>query len=197
MLEEFQAEVFTEDTSFLCSKWIIDRTPHIFETDRRSFLKWKEELSKKLLIDSKSIIFTGSSSVGFSLNPTKNFKLFDENSDIDLAIISEFYFDVSWRFLRNLGTKRFDLTPKQKAAIEDHVTRLIYWGTIATDKILEILPFGREWEFILLEMSKFEPINNRVINIRIYKDFESLRQYQVNNLKKIKLKNIPITDIKL
>ena len=38
-----------------------------------------------------------------------------------------------------LGTKRFDLTPKQSSSLDDHVNRLIYWGTIATDKLLEIL----------------------------------------------------------
>ncbi|WP_294313316.1 hypothetical protein [uncultured Chryseobacterium sp.] len=185
MVDEFKAEILTEDISFLCSKWILDRTPHIFSDDRNAYIKWKEELAKRLALDSKSIIFTGSSSVGFSLNPSKNFKLFDNDSDIDIAIISDFHFDLSWKFLRNMGTKRFDLTHKQKAFIQDHVNRLIYWGTIATDKILQILPFGKEWEIILLDMSKLDPINGKEINIRIYKDFESLRQYQINNLRNI------------
>lgn len=197
MLKTFKAEILNEDLSFLCSKWILDRTPHIFADDRSEYLRWKETLSQKLSIDSKSIVFTGSSSVGFSLNPSKKFKSFDENSDIDLAIVSDLHFDISWKYLRNMGTRRFDLTIRQKQHIQEHVTRLIYWGTIATDKILEILPFGKDWELVLLELAKHEPINGKEINIRIYKDFESLRQYQINNLKNISQLSIPVTDTKL
>ena len=132
--------------------------------------------------------FTGSSSCGFSLNPNKKFKKFDDNSDIDIAIVSQYHFDVSWRTLRNLGTKKLDLNQFQRASLNDHVQRLIYWGTIATDKILEILPFGKEWLHFMLEMSEELPTQNRKINFRIYKDFESLRFYQTNNLEKIKTK---------
>lgn len=131
----------------------------------------------------------------FCLNPHKNYRLYNDESDVDVAIISELYFDIAWKELRNLGTKRYDLTPKQKASLQDHVDRLIYWGTIATDKLLELFPFGKEWAFHLLDLAKLEPINNKAINIRLYKDFESLRAYHVNNLEKIKLQLFQNTTI--
>ena len=190
MKDEFLIDLLKLPPSFLVSKWLLDRIPYLFDNDRELYINWKERLATKLSVDSKSMAFTGSSSCGFSLNPNKNFKEFDENSDVDIAIVSQYYFDVSWRTLRNLGTKRFDLTPAQKASLEDHVQRLIYWGTIATDKILEILPFGRDWALFMIEMSKENPTQNRSINFRIYKDYESLRFYQTNNLERIKTKQL-------
>lgn len=186
MKDDFFNEILDNPMSFMVSKWIIDRIPFVFHERPDEYLLWKEEISSILGIDGKSVVFTGSSCVGFSLNPSKNFRDFSPNSDIDIAIVSDFYFNVSWKYLRNMKTAYFDLTPRQKAAVEDHVTRLIYWGTIATDKILEILPFGREWSLKLLELGNKKPFENREINIRIYKDFESLRSYQQRNLENLR-----------
>jgi hypothetical protein len=84
--------------------------------------------------------------------------------------------------LRNLGSKLYKLPPNQKTIVRDHVQRLIYWGTIATDKILPLFPYGRRWLDILTDMAFIHPTTDREINIRIYKDFESLKAYQINNL---------------
>ena len=188
MVEEFKYELIDNPPSFICSKWVLDRIPFVFNEDRITFLRWKEELAERLDIDPKSMVITGSASCGFSLNPFKDYREYNEKSDIDIAIISELHFDIAWRTLRNLGTKRFDLNAKQKASLKEHVDRLIYWGTIATDKLLELFPFGLEWTQHLLEMSKKEPANDRTINIRLYKDYDALRAYQVDNLEKLRLK---------
>ena len=194
MVEDFKYDLIDNPTSFMCSKWLLDRVPHIFNNDLIAFIKWKEELADRLEIDSKSIVITGSASCGFSLNPYKNYKEFDDSSDIDVAIVSEIHFDIAWRTLRNLGTKRYDLNAKQKASLNDHVDRLIYWGTVATDKLLEILPFGKDWSLQLLEMSKLEPVNNKTLNVRLYKDYDALRSYNVANLVNLKNKLFEIPE---
>ena len=161
----------------MTSKWIIEKVPFIFGDNLEQYIKWKEILATKIGVDSKAIVFIGSASVGFSLNPENNLRAFTERSDIDVAIISQHYFDISWHFLRNIGTKRYSLTHKELNSLDDHRNRLIYWGTIATDKIIQILPFGDKWITSLNEMATIEPTIDRVINIRIYKDFEALRAY--------------------
>jgi hypothetical protein len=186
MVAKFQKELLEKPTSFICSKWILDKIPHIFNSDRIKYIKWKEDLGSKLGIDSKAISFTGSSCTGFSLNPSKSFKQFGGHSDIDIAIVSDLHFDIAWNALRNLGVKQLSLSYKQKISLHDHRNRLIYWGTIATDKILELLPFGIDWSLILIETSKLAPANGRTINIRLYKDYDSLRAYQVNNLNNLR-----------
>ncbi len=100
-------EIIKESPSFITSKWIIERVPYLFDNDLVNYINWKENLSKLIEVDSKSIVLTGSAAIGFSLNPYKNLKSFDEKSDVDISIISSFYFDLSWRALRNIGTKYY------------------------------------------------------------------------------------------
>lgn len=185
MKENFKEELLRIPPSKLFSKWILNRIPFIFNNDIELFINWKETLSHKISVDSQAILFTGSSCNGFSLSPWKYFKDYDEKSDIDIAIISEYFFDVCWFELRNLGTEYHKLTPKQKRSFEDHRTRLIYWGTIATDKLLPIFSFGKRWVIALEEMSKILPTEDKEINIRIYKNFESLREYYKDGFKKL------------
>lgn len=181
MIEDFKIELQEKNPSFILSKWVLERVPIIFNDCSNTYIEYKELISKNIGIDSKAILFTGSSCCGFSLNPTKNYREFNSESDIDIAVISQHHFDISWHYLRNLKSEIYAFTPKQKFSIMDHRNRLIYWGTIATDKILEILPFGREWSQKLLELQKNKLFQNREIKLRIYKDFEALRAYHLNN----------------
>ena len=186
--ERFFSDLKSKPLSFVFSKWLLDATPYIFEGERITGIKWKERIATRIEVDSHAISVIGSAGLGFSLNPRKNFKYFDHESDIDLAIISHHHFEVGWNYLRNLGTDYYKLTQKQKNVIEDHRKRLIYWGTVATDKILTILPFGKTWHACLDDASHEHPANNRDINVRLYRDFESLRSYHVMNLENTRQK---------
>lgn len=185
MKDTIKSEIIDLDLSFFLSHRVFERVPHIFKNIEQ-YLKWKNVLTNNLEVDPSSILIIGSASLGLSLNPNKNFKEFNDNSDIDIAVISQYHFDTSWRTLRNLGTDRFKLTPKQIVSLEDHKKRLIYWGTIATDKLLPIFPFGKSWMIAIENMKNFYPTKKHDINLRIYKDFESLRSYHIHNLKQIK-----------
>ena len=127
MKDDFLVDLIDLPIPFLASKWVLERIPHVFCEDRVSYIKWKEELSKKINIDSSAIIFTGSAGCGFSLNPNKNYKKFDDDSDIDLALISSHYFDISWHSLRNLGTKYYSLTHIQKNSVIFQELVLLYF----------------------------------------------------------------------
>jgi hypothetical protein len=172
------------------SHWITERIPYPFNNDHDLYIQWKHTLSDLLHIDPSSIIITGSGAFGVSLNPYKNYKLFDINSDIDIAVISDYFFDVSWRYLRNMGSDIHRLPPAAKQSVNDHVNKYIYWGTITTDRILNYLPFGSEWSKSLEKMSNIKPTKDRVLNARIYKDFDSFRAYQVYNLKSLRTQEL-------
>lgn len=177
-------DIVKEPLSYTTSKWVIERIPFIFDNNLETYIDWKERLSTLIGVDSKAIVLTGSASVGYSLNPDNNFKEFHEESDVDVAIISGHYFDVAWHFLRNIGTRYYKLKAKERVAIDDHRQRLIYYGTIATDKIVQILPFGITWVKAMNEMATIEPTKDRDINFRIYKDFEALKSYQITGVTK-------------
>jgi hypothetical protein len=187
---EFQNDLTSSPIPFVVSKWVLERVPFIFGTDNVGHIEWKEALAKKLGVDSRAMIITGSAGCGFSLSPVKEYKSFNSTSDIDVALISHFHFDLAWHELRNLGTRRYDLTPVEQSHVQEHVERLIYWGTIATDKILALLPFGGTWIPALSDASSSSPADGREVKVRIYRDFESLRQYQMHGFRKLRSKAI-------
>jgi hypothetical protein len=186
MKEIITEGIINEPSSFFASKWIVERIPFLFNSDLDAYIDWKEKLSLLIGVDSKSIVVIGSAAVGISLNPDKNFKEFDSNSDIDVAVISTHHFDIGWHTLRNLGTRIHRLKVRERTSVEDHKNRLIYFGAIATDRIIQLMPFGAVWLDAIDQMRKIEPTIDREINFRIYKDFEALRAYQTYNINKIK-----------
>lgn len=174
-ISQIKQELESLPTSFFVTKWIFEAPPHIFVSKEECFILWRENIAKELRIDPSDILITGSAALGFSLSPHKNFKEFDDKSDIDVSIISHHYFEIAWHDL--LHTNRIHLPPNMRAALDDHRSRLIYWGTIATDKILPLLSFGSDWNRIINESKCLPELENRDINFRIYKDKLAVRNY--------------------
>jgi hypothetical protein len=100
-------------------------------------------------------------------------------------VISSYHFEVAWRRLRNLGSDYFRLGPETRRSVDEHRRNYIYFGTIATDQILGHLPFGREWQSALSRMTAIAPTEGRRVTARLYRDFDSLRGYQVNNVRNL------------
>lgn len=147
--------------------------------------KWRKRLKIKALPPFAELhkVRAGNCKI-FSLNPNKKFKPFNEKSDIDVSIISQYYFEVAWHDL--LYTSRNVIQPKMKEALDDHRQRLIYWGTVATDKILPLLSFGSQWDKIINESKVYPALEDRDINFRIYKDRLSIRNYLTTSISKLK-----------
>lgn len=181
-IEALKQDFDKYDHDFLVSKWVVERLPYIFKDNYEEYLQIKIELAKLLNVDSCSIIFVGSSCTGFSLSPYKSFKEFDDSSDIDIAVISHYYFDVAWHTIRNI--KPYGMSPDVNVALREHRERLVYWGTIATDKILGLLPFGEQWLKAIEKMKQHKIFENLLKNFRLYRDTESLRAYHLSNFKR-------------
>lgn len=182
---QFIKDLVSHPTDLLVSIWIIDRIPYIFNGDLREYAVWRHALAKGLGVDASALLITGSAAFGVSLNPYKNYKFFDDSSDIDVAVISDYHFTEAWRALRNIGPSMHGMQPKVKQSIADHVQRYIYWGTIATDKLLHLFSFGKQWASALEEIAKIAPTVGRQVNVRVYRDLDSLRAYQVNTISKL------------
>lgn len=182
----FLEELIERDTDTIACDWILDRTPHIFDMDRISYLEWKLKLAKKLMVDSNTIVIVGSAGVGISLNPNKGFREYHAGSDIDVAVVSEIYFDVAWRQLRGLGSLVYGLAAVERTSVDEHIKYHIYHGTVATDHLLRLFPFGKRWKEAINDMRLVEPTKDRKIRIRLYRDFDSLRAYHVENLTAMK-----------
>lgn len=145
---------------------------------------WKRELAKELEVDAACLTIVGTAALGWSLNPDKNLKAFDEDSDVDVTVISPYHFTIAWRYLRTETARRLSIDRKTRIAWDLHATNYVYWGTIATDKLLGVLPFGGSWLNATTKMASLQPTLNRDIKFRVYNDFESLRSYQTLSVRK-------------
>lgn len=173
------------DSSMFATKWYFDTMPFVFEGDEKAYISWRHLISAEIDIDPSDILLTGSASLGISLNPYKNFKAFDNQSDIDICIFSEYYFSIAWR---ELSSKTMvNLSYPMQTAIKKHKDTYIYWGTVATDKILPLLSFGAKWGRIIPKLSKFEAIGDHDVHFRIYKDRLSFRRYLLQSIEERKI----------
>jgi hypothetical protein len=185
-VDALKAEIVDREPSDFVSHHIFEPIPFAFSADLNSWITWKTMLAIGLNVDPYDIVLTGSGAVGFSLNPNKGFAEFNERSDIDCGVISAYHFDLAWRYLRQLRPSWLSLSPAAKRAIESHRTRHVFTGTIATDSILAILPFGKDWQTTLDAMANCEPTVGRPVRIRIYKDYDALRQYHSHNIRNLR-----------
>lgn len=184
--ENLIQSLHTQSASVFLEEHLFDRVPHVFAESRSNYVTWKRELGTAIDVDPACLTLVGSAAVGCSLNPNKNLKPFDKESDIDVAIISSYHFTIAWRYLRMNGNRRYRLPEKTKNAWDEHVTKHIFFGTIATDRLLGVLPFGTDWLKAVGKMGTINPTQGRSVNLRIYADYEALRVYQSISVKKIR-----------
>lgn len=200
-IDAFREAILTLAPSEFISRYVFEPVPFAFNGENDAWLHWKTSLAKKLDVDPREIILAGSGALGFSLNPKKSFRPYGDHSDIDVGVISRHHFDVAWWTIRRYNPLLGSHSAPQKKAFKQHRSRYVFDGSIATDQILPLLPFGPEWKKALDEMSDYEHTSKREVKLRIYRDFESLRSYQMSGVGKLRTQlaatgpdELPITE---
>jgi len=182
-LTKLQAAVVADLRSLSPHRFVSDRVlepvPFIFSGDTAAYREWRHEFGTALRVDPRSIAIVGSAAVGVSLSPNKNLEPFHAESDVDVAVISLHHFESAWTWLRQLGAAIHDLPPPARRSVDEHRTRLVYWATIATDKLVGHMPVGGVWVPALAKIGQKTPPAPRTVNVRLYRDFEALRDYQI------------------
>lgn len=191
-VQHFQNQIIERDHPGFVSRYFFENVPFLFNDDIDGWIKWKTKLGNLIEVDPRNIVLTGSAAIGYSLNPHKNFRRFSNKSDIDCGVVSSYHFDLAWRYLRQQRVEWLTQPARVREAISIHRQNYIFEGTIATDKMLALLPFGRTWSSALQSMSKEQPTIGRDIKLRVYKDFEALRNYQMKGLRDAKAKLLEV-----
>ncbi|HEV7773879.1 MAG TPA: hypothetical protein VGO48_11400 [Conexibacter sp.] len=179
-LEELAA---ASDLQHVVTDTLFSSVPYLFADDRALWSSWKSTLALGLDVDPHSVLLVGSSAVGVSLNPNKVFRPFDATSDIDVAVISTRHFEEAWHTLRSLGVRMLGLSRRVQTEIRQYAPNYVYWGVIATDRLLGVLDFGPSWQEALASMRQAEPTRDRRIRVRLYRDIGALRTYQLRALR--------------
>lgn len=190
----------SEDDILRCTpetvlSWIDDNflrnDPYAFREVPGGFRSTAALIVRELKIDRNGIFCIGSGAIGLSLNPKKlsggKLKRYDSKSDIDLAVISEVWFEMAWRDLREAAQPTTEY-------MDTLVRKYIQWqkarffdGAILANRLLPALSFGREWGPSLVRIEEHVSVlfdREVSIGLWVYRDYWSLRNYVSEGLMK-------------
>lgn len=127
----------------------------------------------------------GSAKLGFSINPTQLWKLFSDDSDIDMVIISDMIFDKFWRQLYEFNIDIKSRTEQEQKRFNSFL-KYFFKGWIRPD----LFPFefdGKEkWDNFFRSIS-YKEFGNRKITGAIFRNLFFFENYHRNNIKQIRL----------
>ncbi|WP_262404384.1 hypothetical protein [Aggregatibacter actinomycetemcomitans] len=124
-----------EDILNFTRKYVIHGTPYIFKDKENEYYDFRKRISEKWNVSFHEVFITGSAKLGYSYYKDKNF---DEDSDIDVAIVSSELFneimltieDFQWKIRRK--SIYLDMTQLEKYHI---FLKYLAIGWIRPDKL--------------------------------------------------------------
>lgn len=140
--------------------------------DQYYSLKYK--ISNWFSIHPSEIIVVGSAKLGFSIAPQKRYRLFNDKSDIDVAVVSSKIFDAIW--------KEVFLYSNSVTYWPDRVDFFKYLsrGWIRPDKLPRGKAFvlTKDWDNFFRSLSINREFGEYNITAGLYKDWLFLEKYQ-------------------
>ena len=109
-MDEFKRDLQDDSMSEsdILNKYIFSGDPCIFSDNVGLYSRLKTKIACHFNIEVTKVHMVGSAKLGFSIAETKLWKLFDDDSDIDMVVISENVFDDFWKDLSDLNTGLYD-----------------------------------------------------------------------------------------
>jgi hypothetical protein len=120
IIENRKSAFKTELNNDLISDTVIIRknllhgNPIIYLDDEDKYFFLKQKVANFFKVSTKKVVMVGSAKLGFSIAPKKIWNDFNEESDIDIVVISETIFDEYWQELLN-----FNINVKARSEQED------------------------------------------------------------------------------
>jgi len=91
----FQNDIFSEDSTSIVQKYILQGEPIVLSSDR--YFRLRKAISGKFGLHPNDILLVGSAKLGFSLSENRMLENFCNESDIDVAIVSAGLFQRVWQ----------------------------------------------------------------------------------------------------
>lgn len=173
-----------------CRKKVLHGTPFIFTDKEDDYYEFRKRIAKKFDIDFHEVFITGSAKLGFS--PHKD-KLFNYESDIDVAIVSGKLYDQIMVFVQNyqmnLRNSRSSVTERE---LKMYHTFLEYTaiGWIRPDMLplsFQVHELKTDWFdfFDSLSYGKSE-VGNYKVTAGIFKAYSYFEKYTYSSLVKVR-----------
>lgn len=188
-VHELREACKSKSSSEIYDEYFISGKVWIFEKiygDRwfNEYDRFKKYIAQKLNVHYNNISIAGSAKLGYSLNPAKNFKAFDENSDVDIIIVSEKLFSEFWQEYINDS-----YNPTTKVDNVKYVSYCVFRKFLTLDYFRQNAYYER-WKKLTNGFEKDIQLMFRIeneIHYRIFESWDSVKAYYTSSIEKIKL----------
>ena len=150
-----------------------------------AYHKLRLEIKKHFGLESIFDVFlVGSGRLGFSIKPQSEYKLFNDESDLDIVVISKSMFEKYWKKMRDYD---FNLDKWKDASVFEEN---FFYGWMRPEKLPHNSKFKDpfEWWKYFEELSASGKFGNIKIRGGLYYSLEFLESFQKSAIKKLRIK---------
>lgn len=94
MIDDFKQDLTNLSSLQIVRKYILAAESQILSADQHYRLK--EQVCDHFKVEYTDVIMVGSGKLGFSIKPSRRFQSFNDDSDIDIAVVSTKLFEMVW-----------------------------------------------------------------------------------------------------
>lgn len=181
-IKEFKDFLNNEDNTIdrALNKFLLFGIPFLFRNDVDKFFELKEDIAEYFGVCQTQIYMVGSAKFGFSISPSKRYKYFADDSDIDIAVIDEKTFNDFWRRLYSYNINLKSRTEQEQKEYESFL-EYFFRGWIRPDKFP--VKYKKDW------FEYFKKLNKKYgykVRVGLYKDSEFFTDYHKKNFEDIR-----------
>lgn len=172
----------------LVDQQVLRGVPHVFEHAPRGYQLMKRAVARALGIATADVAVVGSAQSGFSLDPNRFPAAFRKDSDVDVVVVSDKLFDVSWiDLLTNRRKGWWSLSARVRHHVTEHRREgYIYRGWIRPDSITPTLTIGMAWSTAFSRLPATTGLLEHPFHGRLYRTWEHVRIYHQLGLNTIR-----------
>ncbi len=184
-IEEFKSIINNQeiDSISIVRRHLIYGNPHVFTSNLGYYYEIKEKIAEWLNIHPHNVIMVGSAKLGFSIAPKKIWKPFNDDSDIDIVIVSENAFTSFWSklFLFNDNISRDIKEERNFNKFKDY----FFKGWIRPDLFNYTYQGKNEWFDFFCNLSKNYGTGHKISGA-LYYGFDFFEKYHVRNIEELR-----------
>jgi hypothetical protein len=168
----------------IVQRCITHGTSYVFSEDDDKYFELKKIIANQFNLNPENVIMIGSAKLGFSIVPFKLWKSFDEESDIDMVIISESIFDEFWHDLYDFNLELMNRTVEEQTRF-DKFLNYFFKGWLRPDLFPFSYPKKNKW-FDFFRNISYGEFGKRKITGAIFRNLYFYENYHIRNLKNIR-----------
>jgi hypothetical protein len=155
-------------------------TPYVFEGDEIKYFHLKKIIANHFNLHQNEVIMIGSAKLGFSIKPKQKYQPFNDESDIDMVLISEKIFNKFWDELYYFNINLIGRSIRDE---NNYIKFCEYFfrGWVRPDLLPPSFEGTSNW-FNFFKSISHKKFGERKISGAIFRNYEFFDNYHISNI---------------